>query len=1105
MALAGKNQVVTRYKLSIIGVFIAIMLVALILASFRYYGELRSMEQNELTDLISQTNDINRQFNQAASSVQAIQDYANHTINFPEEVPLKLPLFVQENERFYLQKSRHDILKYRQELSVNITGIGDISEIKDTFENELAMAHSLTPAFMAAQNAIETANWFYYVSENQFVSIYPWVNRNNWQYSNNLIENEHVQRLRNTTSNFDGLLWSAPYIGTSSKSLYTAVGGPVFFQDKYIGAVIINIDLSRLHQKVLLDIKENETYVLINNKGQVLLNRSKHGEPLKKQVSWKNTLPESLANLTLENIHNLPASSQFNALLVQKAELAIDGWLLLKYKPFQAFTNPIFERFMGLFFLLFFGQIVLLAVVYTVTSKTFIKPTQQFISHIAYSAKGDHGKIKPPSGWLHWFNLVGDIFSQNRSLMQQLKEQNNILDSKVNDKTQALLEKSKQHQHDYAILHSVMDAIPDYLIFNDPHGLLIGCNLAFETFIGKKEHAILGRQAGGLIPNELGTALLEAANKSKTQTKHAQGIFQVIETVDNTYELFTSEFFDQEQQVLGTIIIIRDVTEQYAINAALAAAKEQAELANQTKSQFLANMSHEIRTPINAIQGMHSLLEKTPISNQQRKHLASAQNASGALLHLIDELLDLAKIESGNMSIMKAECRLDRIVSQAINLNIGNANNKGIELIVTIESNVPVIAITDEMRLVQVLSNLLNNAIKFTHEGSVTIHLAVIAISDIDTLVRFRIIDTGIGIAKEKQSHLFEAFMQADESMTREYGGSGLGLSICQRIINLLGGEIKIISEEGVGTEFNFVLPLKINNDNPYAKYNKNVQIFCLDYQLPASFNALIEDYEFQYHLLSSPDDINHYSALKLNILFIDANEVDEHLCNVLVEQLCHAETLNSQEKKTQDQDKEKQCMLAVCLPDQSQDYSVSFEYLDKYQLPYIVCEAPLSRNDLFNVIDSSSGANRQKVEPIQHGSSSEIITEVAPQNLANVSILLVEDNLVNQLVAKELLKSMQAEITVVENGQLAIESLEKSSFDVVLMDIQMPVMDGLTATKIVRKNEKFKDLPIIAMTAHARQEDIENSLAAGMNLHIAKPVNAELLLSSILKVLKKA
>jgi PAS domain S-box-containing protein len=1103
MALAGKNQVVTRYKLSIIGVFIAIMLVAFMLASFRYYGELSSMEQNELTDLISQTNHINRQFNQAASAVQAIQSYANHTINFPEEVPLKMPSFVQEGRQFYLQESRHDILKYRQELSVNITGIGDISEVNESLANELAMAHSLTPAFMAAQNAIETANWFYYVSENQFASIYPWVNRKNWQYSSNLIDNEHVQRLRKTNSDSDELLWSAPYIGTASKSLYTAVGGPVFLQDKYIGAVIINIDLSRLDQKVLLDIRDNETYVLLNNKGQVLLNHTKLGEPLKKQVTWQDALPQSLAKLSLENIQNLPSSSQFNALLVQKTELAIDGWLLLKYQPYQAFTNPIFERFMALFFLLFFGQIVLLAVVYIVTSKTFIKPTQQFISHIAYSAQGDHGKIKPPTGWLHWFNLVGDIFSQNRSLMQQLKEQNNILDSKVHDKTQALLEKSIQHQHDYAILHSVMDAIPDYLIFNDPQGVLIGCNLAFETFIGQKEQAILGRQAGELIPNELGNALL-AASKRDSQANDTHGIFQVIETVDNTYELFTSEFYDQEQQVLGTIVIIRDVTEQYAINAALAAAKEQAELANQTKSQFLANMSHEIRTPINAIQGMHSLLEKTAISNQQRKHLANAQSASGALLHLIDELLDLAKIESGNMSIMKAECSLDRIVNQAINLNIGNANKKGIALIVNIESNVPVIAITDEMRLVQVLSNLLNNAIKFTQKGSVTIHLAVIAISDIDTLVGFRIIDTGIGIAKDKQGQLFEAFIQADESMTRKYGGSGLGLSICQRIINLLGGEIKIISEEGVGTEFNFVLPLKINNVNPYAEYNQNVQIFCLDYQLPASFNTVIKDYEFQYHVLSSADDINQYPALKLNILFIDVNEVNEHLCTVLINQLCHPETLKSQGSQIKNQHQGKQCMLAVCLQDQSQDYSLSFEYLDKFQLPYIVCESPLSRYDLFNVIDVSSGAERQQVEPIQHGNITDTATEVAPQNLANVNILLVEDNLVNQLVAKELLKSMQADITVVENGQLAIESLEKSAFDVVLMDIQMPVMDGLTATKILRENEKFKDLPIIAMTAHARQEDIENSLAAGMNLHIAKPVNAELLLSSIINVLKK-
>lgn len=1095
MTLIGKNQVVTRYKISIIGIFIAIMFAALLLASYRYYGELRWFEKNELNTLISQANNINKQFSQAASSVEAIQNFANYTLNFPNEVSMKMPLFSQEGNRYYLNKTRHDIIKYRQQLSVNITGLGNLNDIDEMLVNELTMAHALTPAFMAAQNANETANWFYYVSENKFVSIFPWINRANWQYSNNLIDNEHVKRLRKINALSNVLLWSEPYIGTASKSLYSAVGGAVFREKKYIGSVIINIDLSRLHNQVLLDANENDTYVLMNEKGQVLLHRTKHKEPFRKKAIWQDIMPPVLADLSLQDIQDLPSSSQYKSMLVQKNELALNGWTLLKYQPYKTFTDPIFERFMWLFFLVFFGQIVLLAVVYFVTSETFIKPTQQFISHIAFSAQGDHGKIQPPKGWLHWFNLVGDIFSQNRSLMQQLKEQNNILDSKVNDKTQALLEKSKQHQHDYAILHSVMDAIPDYLIFNDPEGLLIGCNLAFETFIGKKEQVILGEQAGNLIPNELGLALLAAKQtQSKAITEH--GVFQVIETVDNTYELFISEFNNQEQQVLGTIVIIRDVTDQHAINAALALAKEQAELANQSKSQFLANMSHEIRTPINAIQGMHSLLEKTSISNQQKKHLANAQNASGALLHLIDELLDLAKIESGNMSIIKSECSLDDIVNQAVNLNIGHANQKGLEVIVNIESNVPLTAITDEMRLVQVLSNLLNNAIKFTPRGSVTIHLAVIAISDIDTLVRFRIIDTGIGIAEDKQDHLFEAFKQADESMTREYGGSGLGLSICQKIVNLLGGEIKLISNNGVGTEFNFVLPLKINNASLYNEYENQVQIFCLNLALPTSFHDLIEDYGYQHHQLSSPEKIEQYQPLKVNVLFIDISEVNENLCTILIKQLCHS--LNDNEDQNQ-------CMLAVCLPSLINDCSLSFEMLDKYQLPYIVCESPLFRYDLFNIFDAIVNTNVVVNEHVTDPQLKEEDSKAALQNLANVNILLVEDNLVNQLVAKELLKSMQANITVVENGQLALESLQKESFDVVLMDIQMPVMDGLTATKVLRKDNKFKSLPIIAMTAHARQEDIENSFTAGMNLHIAKPVKADLLLNNILKVLNRA
>ncbi|MEW6989230.1 ATP-binding protein [Colwelliaceae bacterium 6441] len=1091
MTLAGKNQVVTRYKLSILGVFIAITFASLFLSSYRYYTELNSFENLELQGLITQSNAINQQLEKAANSVEAIQHFASYSLSFPNEITMKMPTFSQEGERYFLNKTRHDIIKQRQQLSVNITGIGDLKKKDPLLENELAMAHALTPAFMIAQKANESANWFYYISKKRFVSIFPWINKTNWQYSDVLNESDFIQKTRKADYYSQQTFWSEPYIAASGNSLFSAVGSAVFRKEEYVGTVMANIDLARLHKQIAITEGKNYHYIMVDAAGKVLLHRTQDAPALKDELLWSDIMPDELKGITSNTLEGSPPSFHYQSWLVQKSTLPVTGWTLVKYQPYDAFSAPIFNRFMWLFFLLFLGQLALLAVVYVVTSKTFIKPTQEFINHIAYSAKGDHGKIQPPKGWLHWFNIVGDIFSQNRSLMQQLKDQNSILDIRVNEKTQALLEKSEQHQHDYAILRSVMDAIPDYLIFNDPKGELIGCNLAFEVFIGKKEKSILGTQAGALIPNELGKSLLSTQNDSKTLNEH--GLFKVIETVENTYELFTSDFYNQEKQVLGSIVIIRDVTSQYAINAALAAAKEQAELANQTKSQFLANMSHEIRTPINAIQGMQSLLEKTSLTNQQFNHLANAQSASDALLHLVDELLDLAKIESGNMSIIKEECRLDNIVNQAINLNIGKAKDKGLTLNVCIEADVPVLVFIDEMRLVQVLSNLLNNAIKFTHQGGVTILIAAIASSEADTLVRFSVKDTGIGIAKNKQGHLFEAFMQADESMTREYGGSGLGLSICQRIINLLGGEIKLVSDIGQGTEFNFVLPLKTNNDDALSELAVDVQTFTITYPLPTDFKKLIDAYGFKYHCLSSIKALANHPKTDVNILFMGIEEVNESICRMLSEELCQLLPDNTRPEN---------CILAICLSSSSEDYNAHFELLAQYKLPYIVCSSPLYRYDLLKLVDAASNERLSKQNSLMGQKIEEQITEEAPRNLAQVNILLVEDNLVNQLVAKELLKNMQAEVTVVDNGQLAINCLEEQTFDVILMDIQMPVMDGLTATKLIREDERYKDLPIIAMTAHARQEDKDNSFSAGMNLHIAKPVKAEVLLNSILDVL---
>ncbi|MDO6427148.1 ATP-binding protein [Thalassotalea sp. 1_MG-2023] len=1085
----GNNQVVTRYKLSIIGIFFAILLVAVSMAGYRYYHELESHELNEYGALENQSYTLNETLKQAINSISSIQRFANYALSKPDHFPLATPLLEQEGERFYLAQTKRDIIEQRQQLSVNITGIGQVTEFNDELKHELAMAYTLTPAFVNAQSTNHAANWFYYVSKNQFVSIYPWISRENWQYSASLLDNDQIKQLSNTAYFSNSYRWSAPYLGSSATSLYSSVGAGVFDKETFVGAVVINIDLARLHNAIIMNDDDNHRYILFNQHDQVLLHKTANNLAINQVSKWQSFMPDTLKDLTYETLQNEPASFQHNGWLVQQFLLPSTDWVLLRYQPYKHFSQPVVNRFIWSFLLLFIGQTALLSVVYFVTRKTFIKPTQAFISHIAFSAQGDHGKITPPSGWQHWFNIVGDIFSQNRSLLQQLKDQNNVLDMRVHEKTQALLEKSQQHQRDYAILRSVMNAIPDYLIFNDSSGQVIGCNLAFERFVSSSEMQIIGQQAGKLINNELGKALLACETGGKT-TESMHGIFRVIETVSNTYELFSSNFYDQDNQVLGTIIIIRDVTEQYAVNAALENAKEQAELANKAKSQFLANMSHEIRTPINAIQGMHALLTNTQLTLQQTQQIANAQDASDTLLHLVDELLDLAKIESGNMNIVKDFCSVDHIVHRAINLNKNLIVRKKLTLQVVIEPDVPEMVFTDDMRLVQVLSNLLNNAVKFTEQGSININVGVIANSSNKTLVKFSVKDTGIGIALDKQKTLFDAFIQADESMTRKYGGSGLGLSICQRIVNLLDGEIKIKSAPMQGSEFSFILPFNQSNNAQQQTIYTPVTIESFGVTLPDSFVQLLSSLHYRYQQLS---DFEQHQVTEDDtcFLFVRLDVITTENCKKIVEYFYHATAKTAGG-----------FVLAVYQQDNTLPTNNAYQLLDQAQIPYVICDAPLYRYTLCQLHLALKSVQQNK--PLTPINKQKINNkqQVKQKKLSGVTVLLVEDNLVNQLVAKELLLSMGASVIVAENGEVALSQLDKSAVDIVLMDIQMPVMDGLTATKIIRENSKFTHLPIIAMTAHARQEDKNNSIAAGMNMHVAKPVKAEVLLKNILAVL---
>lgn len=1124
---AGINTVFRRYNITVVVAFIVIILIAFSVASLRYFNQLAQHKEQSLTELKQEAQQINIMLEQSVQAVIGIQEFAEYVLKHPKDLNISMPSLSQQGNSFYLNKPLHDVIKQGKRLSSNITGLGVISEFSELKQQEIAMANALTPAFIAAQNILDEATWFYYVSSNNFVNIYPWVDREIWQFTEKTLTSPHIQSLQTLTERSNQVVWSSPYIDAAGGGMNASLGTGVFHQDERLGFVVIDINLSRLHAS-LSELKTVEQgLVLFNQANDILLFKQQGKQSLSYRASWQDLLPKPLQSLNANYLSTLGDSERLGDWFIEKQPITINDWTLLKYQKYESFAAPQYSDFIFVFAMLFIGLLAFLMLVNTMTKRTFIKPTTEFISHIEYCAEGDPGKITPAADWLHWFQVVEDIFTQNRSLLLQLKEQNDVLDSRVIEKTKALQETSAKHQRDYALLRSVMNAIPELIVFNDPDGLLMGCNQAFERLTNHSVEQMLGFKSSTFMP----AALAKEINLLNERNDNVYPQQELIHAGDFIYQGFCNQFNDEQGNILGSISLFHDVTAEQATQSALEKAKNQAEYANKVKIQFLANMSHEVRTPINAMQGMMDLLSNTSLDTRQLHYLVNAQSASSTLLHLVDELLDLSKIEAGKMVVRHDEVNLPTIIDKALKLNLSNVDHTRVAVIVDFSPNVPSNVFSDEMRLVQVLANLFNNAIKFTEKGNITLTIEAVSSNQAMTQVSFKISDTGIGIADDKQSHLFKAFSQADESMTRKYGGSGLGLSICQQIIKLMGGEISLSSELGKGSELSFVLPMKhvqLESESKSSMHEleadlleeerlnlpcelsnppiKDVTLYAVNQNLRVSFIESINKMNWKLNEVTDTEALKQQNIPDNSVLLIN----EEDFVNQKNNQITISNSLSFS-------------LVCLCQPALQQLSNDTCHILDKLLIPYLLLDKPLFRYALDQIsqaltakdqqghLINSHGQNIFKNEPFKENSATEglvknndsrLLKSNNPEDLQGISVLLVEDNLVNQLVAKELLLSMNCKVTIADNGQRALDMIDKQKFDVILMDIQMPIMDGLTAAKYIRAQDKYQKLPIIAMTAHARAEDQEQSIAAGMNLHMPKPVTGKMLFSSIKQVL---